>query len=78
MIYAVDKLGSRGTKFWCRDVTSATKIYFVKRMFVSEMSTRHGVIMAGVGHHEYTGAGNHKLIAERTSFTTMTGEIIPI
>ena len=51
---------------------------FVKRVFVSEMSTRHGVIMACVQHHGYTGAGNHKLIAERTSFTKMVGEIRPI
>ena len=51
---------------------------FVKRMFVSEMSTRDGVIMTCVQHHGYTGAGNHKLIAERTSFTKMAGEIRPI
>ena len=51
---------------------------FVKRMFVSEMSVRHGVIVACVQHHGYTGAGNHKWIAERTSFAKMTGEIRPI
>ena len=51
---------------------------FVKRVFVSEMSTRHSVIMACVQYHGYTGAGNHKLIAERTSFTKMTGEIRPV
>ena len=69
-----------GTKFWRRDVTSATKSIadFVKRVFASEMSTRHSVIMACVQHHGYTGAGNHKLIAERTSFTKMTGEIRPV
>ena len=50
---------------------------FVKRVFVSEMSTRHSVIMACVQHHGYTGAGNHKLIEERTSFTKMTEEIRP-
>ena len=48
---------------------------FVKHVLVSEMSTRHGVIMACVQHHRYAGAGNHKLIAESTSFTKMTGEI---
>ena len=34
--------------------------------------------MACRPHHGYTGAGNHKLVAERTSFTKMTEEIIPI
>ena len=34
--------------------------------------------MACVQYHGDTGAGNHKLMAERTFFTKMTGEIRPV
>ena len=51
--------------------------HFVKRMFLSVMSTRYGMIMACVQHHGYTGVGNYNLIAERIYFTKMTVEIRP-